>query len=131
MKKVILYILVAYFFMPFPVYPWEGITHSQITRQVEEQNSILNDYLKSIGFSNGRGTGFSLLGDKSTWPQEFRERTETYCIIAGTMCISGTNRTALNWLVEASAEEDNPIIRASNHFHDPTLDCGVSTRHRS
>lgn len=116
MKKLIstgISILVVLISTPFSARAWEGKTHSGITKYaVSQPPKILDTYLRNAGIPSGDQAPFSLSED-FYWPEDFRERVEDGDI-------KSKPRPALDWLVDASADEDSPMIRASHHFHDPT-----------
>lgn len=70
----------------------DKITHPDITKKAAE-NSQLDQYLKNnLGLQNGIATKFSFNNEL---------------------------KTITKWLREGAELEDDPICRASNHFHDP------------
>ena len=119
MNKILLLLSVGaiIFGVSFDAYPWSGDTHWGITNETEKQDEVLDDYLIQIGFPNGRQTTFALLDSLLYQTPILKKRINDGYI---TFDNGVKSRTALDWLVNASVEEDNPLPRASDHFHDPT-----------
>lgn len=115
MKKIVLLTLSIIALMSLSVYSWEGDTHRGITGEVAGPSKTLGEYLKSVGIPGGDQAIFSLSED-FYWPGNFKDRWESgdfeFKLPGG--------QPALNWLLAGSVDEDDPMIRASHHFHDPT-----------
>ena len=131
MKKICFFIIVFNVIFSCSAYSWEGKTHRGITTQVEEKNEILKKYMKNIGYAEKmEKTPFRIYEGEYYTPPKFLDRTETReSMPPWNLCVGSLNRSALDWLVGAAAEEDCPEIRAANHFHDPTN--GLGWRERS
>jgi len=131
MKKRIFFASLLTIFLTVSAYSWEGVTHRGITNRMEGQNKILDNYLIKLGFADGAEKTFYRLYEGEYYtPPKFLDRTETReSMPPWNLCVGSLNRSALDWLVGAAAEEDCPEIRAANHFHDPTN--GLGWRERS
>ena len=113
MRKISFIIIGILIFIVFNfAYAWEGETHEGITNRVLG-SEILDIYFINIGYSQGENTLFTLLDSLLSETPDFKDRVEKGYI-------KEKSRSALAWLVEGSVEEDAPLPRASNHFHDPT-----------
>ena len=134
-KVVILAILLSLF--PISIYAYNSITHGALTNQAE-LSGILNRYLQSVGFPKGAAeTTFTLYpleftkdywvpgGEHGRFTQSFRVGLPDLHDAGLDGKINGTedyglSATALDWLEVGSVLEDVPMMRAVNHFHDPT-----------
>ena len=122
------------------MYSYRGVTHGGITNTVEDENHIIRNYFNQLGFSKGELTTFTLY--PSAPPQGYWMPDNRLGLYLGTGMFELTDAerelikypegfpnattTALNWLVIGSVLEDVPMLRAKNHFHDPTTLQGLS-----
>ena len=141
-KKFAIFCILLVSILSSRIYAYHGVTHGGLTNQVEEQTNYIDNYLKSVGFSGGRGTSFTLNADQYWVPEgesgRFvgalsggRDEIGEYYRAAEeanpyNFSSSGTTYTALDWVIIGSILEDVPLTRAQNHFHDPTTLQGLS-----
>lgn len=96
--KFILVISVLLLALPILSYGYDNInTHPDLTHETitnPKSNSNLNNFLKkNLGFTNGLD-------------EKIKDS-------------SGMSNSVLQWVKKGSKEEDEPMCRASNHFHNP------------
>jgi hypothetical protein len=119
------------------------ITHPGITKKAIERDDSFVNFLKLLGFDNKLRTNFTinpdyiyddeLITDMDNFRENFNKwiftdpcgefGTKEMVQKAGITPVE--EQTLLDWFKLGSVLADAPIVRASDHFHDPTNNRGL------